>query len=280
MRIRNPDAQRGILRRSSWILRIAFVVATLAQTALAGTANLAPLKDNTLVQQTNPNVQQSGGQGDIFVGRTGQDGPNPPTISIRRGLIAFDIAGSVPSGSTITAVSLTMRDTQGMNGDQAITLRRLTQDWGEGASNALGAATNGDATWLYTIFSAAAPGSSPPWTTAGGSFAGAASGSTIVSDDNGGGQFFTWSSIANPQMLVDVQQWLASPATNFGWIMLGNEAATNTAKRFNGGESAFAPVLRVDYIPEPASGLIAGGAAMTILGAGRRRTRLGRGCHP
>ena len=28
-----------------------------------------------------------------------------------------------------------------------------------------------------------------------------------------------------PRMLTDVQQWLDSPATNFGWIMLGNESS-------------------------------------------------------
>ncbi len=41
-------------------------------------------------------------------------------------------------------------------------------------------------------------------------------------------------------MLTDVQKWLDSPATNFGWIILGNESAGQTAQRF-GGKDATAP---------------------------------------
>ncbi len=66
------------------------------------------------------------------------------------------------------------------------------------------------------------------------------------------GQFFSWSSAASPAMLTDVQQWLDSPATNFGWIMLGNESAGQTAKRF-GGQDARSPEsppeLTVEYDP-------------------------------
>ena len=53
-------------------------------------------------------------------------------------------------------------------------------------------------------------------------------------------------------MLTDVQQWLDSPATNFGWIMLGNESTGQTAKRF-GGQDARSPEsppeLTVEYDP-------------------------------
>ena len=63
---------------------------------------------------------------------------------------------------------------------------------------------------------------------------------------------FSWSSTTSPSMLTDVQQWLDSPATNFGWIMLGNESAGQTAKRF-GGQNAIAPEtppqLTVQYAP-------------------------------
>ena len=43
-------------------------------------------------------------------------------------------------------------------------------------------------------------------------------------------------------MVSDVQQWLDNPATNFGWIMLGNESAGQTAQRF-GGQHAAAPEM-------------------------------------
>ncbi|HYO26299.1 MAG TPA: DNRLRE domain-containing protein, partial [Lacipirellulaceae bacterium] len=233
---------------------------------------LAPSKDNTLVQQTNPAAQTSGGQGDIFVGRTGQDGQNPPVVSIRRGLIAFDVAGAVPAGSTVTAVSLTLRETMGNNGDQSVALHRVSQDWGEGASTAIGAAAHGDATWLYTSLIVAAPLTSPAWTVPGGAFAAAASAALLVTDDNGAGQLFTWSSAANPLMLADVQQWVDSPASNFGWALIGNEAAGNTAKRFNGGEAAVAPVLTIEYvIPEPGAALLAA-LGVLALGSAHRKS--------
>jgi hypothetical protein len=244
---------------SSWSLcrsEVFILAAMLAglfasREARAATANLTPLKDNTLVQSTNPTVQASGGQGDLFVGRTGQDGQNPPITSIRRGLIEFDVGGGVPDGATITSVILTVRDVQALNADQPVSLHRLTQDWGEGASSATGPAANGDATWLFTFFNAANPGASPTWTTPGGTYAASASATVIVSDDNGPLQSFSWSSATHPQLLADVQQWRATPAANFGWIMIGNESAGNTAKRFNSGESPGPPVLQITYIPEP-----------------------------
>jgi hypothetical protein len=72
-------------------------------------------------------------------------------------------------------------------------------------------------------------------------------------------------------MLLDVQSWYANPATNFGWILIGNEAAGNTAKRLSSGESSVAPVLEVSYIlPEPGSVTLVA-AALAGLGTIRRR---------
>jgi hypothetical protein len=128
-------------------------------------------------------------------------------------------------------------------------------DWGEGASNATGGgggsgapAAAGDATWLHTFFNTAT------WTTAGGDFLGASSATTAV----GGVANYTWTS---PQLAADVQSWLAAPATNFGWLLLGNEAVNQTVKRFDTRENAtaaFRPVLSVDYtpIPEPMTAIL------------------------
>lgn len=177
----------------------------LATPAWGDLVNLNPSQDNSLIQQTNPATQLSNGQGDIFVGRTNQDGQGPATISIRRGLIQFDIAGNIPAGATITSVSLTLRDVMGLNGDPSVDLHRVLQAWGEGNSfqnGGMGApATDNDATWLYRFYNAANPGSSPAWATPGGSFDPSISGSAIVSDDLGGGQSFTWSSANNAQMI-------------------------------------------------------------------------------
>lgn len=246
----------------------------LAARVPAETIVLNPARDNTLIQRTDPGQQLSNGQGDLFVGRTNQDGQGPATISIRRGLIYFDVAAEVPAGATILSVTFSMRDVMGLNGDHPADLHRLLQDWGEGASFFQGGQgappENGDATWLYTFYNSADPGSSPTWTTPGGDFASQVSGTATISDDLGGGQTFTWAS--SPGMVADVQSWLDNPASNFGWLIQGNESAGQTAKRLNSRESAFAPQLTVEYVPEPGGlALAATGMLLLLLGTLLRR---------
>lgn len=266
------------LRSMSRSLALALIVLSAQANAGPITVSLATSKDNTVIQQTNPSTQLSNGQGDIFVGRTNQDGQGPATISIRRGLIAFDIAGNLPAGATITKVTLTMRDVMGLNGDPVVELHRSLQDWGEGSSffsGGVGApAENNDATWLYTFYNKANPAASPTWSTPGGNYSGTVSGSAVVSDDLGGGQLFTWSST---QMIADVQDWLNNPGNNFGWFVLGDETKGQTAKRLNSGESSsppnVPPVLAITYVvPEPSSLALCAFAAVGVaLSAGRRR---------
>jgi len=264
----------------------AALILSTSQLAEADSITLQPSKDNTIIQQTNPATQLSNGQGDIFVGRTAQDGAGPtvPTISIRRGLVSFDIAGNIPAGSVITSVTLTMRDVMGLNGDPTIELRRMQEDWGEGGSFQNGgmgaAAQDGDATWLYSFYNAANPSLSPTWANGpGGNFSSTVSGSAVVFDDLGGGQQFSWASTSNPLMLADVQSWLDSPAGNFGWLLKNDELLGQTAKRFNSGESAtlpnIPPALTIVYtVPEPSGAALAGlaalGAVITRV-IGRRR---------
>ena len=64
------------------------------------------------------------------------------------------------------------------------------------------------------------------WTNAGGDFVAAANAATSV----GGLGKYEWSS---DQMNADVQAWLGDAATNFGWILIGNESKVKTANRFD-----------------------------------------------
>jgi hypothetical protein len=250
------------------------LVALSVRSAIAAhiVATFNPSLDNTIIQATDITKQLSNGQGDIFVGRTNQDGQGPATISIRRGLIQFDIASVIPAGATITAVSLTMRDVMGLNGDPVVELHTALNSWGEGTSfqnGGMGAtATTGDATWIYRFFDDA----SKKWANPGGDYSSTVSGSAVVSDDLGGGQLFTWT---GPQMVVDVQAWLSSPSTNFGWFLLGDESRGQSAKRFNSGESTIAPnvppVLTVTYvIPEPSTLVLSAFGILGLAGAVRR----------
>ena len=198
--------------------------------------NINPSKDNTLYEFVPADGDTSNALGvHLFAGMTAEP-------EVRRGLVAFDIAGSIPAGSTITSVSLSMNMSRTISDARIVELHVLLADWGEGTSNADGQegdgapATTNDATWRHrfydTIF----------WTTQGGDFSGTVSASVSV----GGIGQYTWTSA---QMVADVQSWLNNPASNFGWLLLGDESTSPTSKRFDTRESTSPPVLTVTYTP-------------------------------
>jgi hypothetical protein len=202
--------------------------------ANAGTVNIMPSKDNTLYEYVPAEGDHSNGAGfHLFAGENGQG-------EIRRGVLAFDIAGTIPPGSRITAVSLSMNMSMTPAGAVTVELHKLLADWGEGTSHAPmgegdGApATPNDATWRHRFFD------SVFWTTQGGDFSATVSASQSV----GGTGQYTWSSA---QMVADVQSWLDNPASNFGWLVSGDETATATSKRFDTRESASPPILTIQF---------------------------------
>ena len=209
-----------------------------ATSASATIINITPSKDNTLYQYDPDEGDHSNGAGfHFFAGENGMG-------ELRRGVLAFDVAGAIPAGSTITAVSLTMNMSMTLAGARTVELHKLLADWGEGTSHAPmgegdGApATLNDATWRHRFFD------SVFWTTQGGDFSATVSASQSV----GGIGQYTWNSA---QMVADVQSWLDNPASNFGWLVLGDETASVTAKRFDTRESASPPMLTIQYIPGP-----------------------------
>ena len=212
-------------------------IALVAGQALAESVTLEPSKDNTLFEDSDGGL--SNGSGDhIFAGRTVE--PNN-----RRALLAFDIAGSIPAGASINSVGLVLNASRTTSGSQAISMHRVLADWGEGASNATGQegrganATSGDATWLHRF------STSDLWSTQGGDFSPAASATISVS----GNGTYTWSSTA--ALVADVQTWVDDSSSNFGWILIGNESTSKTAKRFDSRENSGSvrPKLTVDFTP-------------------------------
>jgi PKD repeat protein len=176
----------------------------------------------------------------VFTGRT-----NSQSGSLeRRALVAFDIESAIPEGSTITEVSLEMMMSRTRPGAQTVELHRVTESWGEGASDASGEeggganAGAGDVTWVHREF----PDTN--WATVGGSFSQTVSGTQQI----GGTGSYTWSSTA--QMVADVQGWLDDPSSNHGWALVIPSPATASAKRFNSRENSGAssrPRLTVSY---------------------------------
>ncbi len=215
---------------------LSFIGAGLAS---AGIINIFPSKDNTLYEFDPAEGDVSNALGfHFFAGETAMG-------ELRRGVLAFDIAGSIPPGSTITGVSLSMNCSRVFSDTaRTVELHKLLADWGEGTSHAPGEegdgapATPNDATWRHRFFDTIF------WAMQGGDFSGTVSASQSVGPV---GQY-TWNSA---QMVADVQSWLDNPANNFGWLVLGDESGSGTSKRFDTRESASPPVLTIEYTPAP-----------------------------
>lgn len=229
-------------------------------------------KDNSIFE--NATGDSAGGGPGVFSGANGSS-------SKRRGLLYFDIASSVPAGSVITGVELSMYLGLAPNTtNQIIGLHPLSLSWGEGTAgtgvasiggNGNGFAASGaDATWANR-FSASTtpPAAAVPWPTVGaaGSYNAAASGTAVV-----GGAIDTqkiWSS--TPALIADVQGWLNNPATNFGWALINAaEGSQQSTKAFyskeatlaNGGAgpaalpASWRPTLTITYVPEPTTAML------------------------
>jgi hypothetical protein len=201
------------------------------------TVLFTPSKDNTLFESSAGNISNGAGF-HLFIGSTAGG-------ATRRALIGFDLASQIPPGSSITRATLTMRMSQSVAGQHPATLHRVLADWGEGSSNAGStrdgsgtAARTGDATWRHRF------SSSTFWSNPGGDFDTTVDGLVVI----GSLGTYTWESSAS--MVARIQEWLNQPATNFGWMIRGNEDASTTAKRLDSREEAAArrPVLTVEFV--------------------------------
>jgi hypothetical protein len=240
-------------------MRSAFCRDRVARTALAAALagavvpasaeviSLPAAKDNTLYEDPDGLIS-SGAGAHLFVGMTANG-------LARRGLIAFDVAGAIPAGSTITSARLSLCMSRTNTSSEPVSLHRALAEWGEGISVPIGQggagapATPGDATWLHAFY----PGTL--WSSPGGDFALTPSATSVVA----GVGMYSWSS---PELLHDVQAWLDAPGTNHGWLLRGEESVAQTAKRFETreiGNPALRPALLIEYriVPAPGGALLA-----------------------
>ncbi len=201
------------------------------------TDTLEAVKDNTLYEDEFGLTSNGMGQ-HFFAGKTSSK-------LIRRGLVAFDVAGNLPPNSTITSVKLRLHLSKAVGGDRDVELRSVLADWGEGASHASepegqGAPSEaGDATWLHTYYDTVL------WNRSGGDFSQTVSSSVSVGTFP---DYYVWGSTT--EMISDVQNWLDNPQDNFGWIVIGDESDVRDAKRFdsrNNDSLNFRPKLIVTY---------------------------------
>jgi hypothetical protein len=230
--------------------RVPGVAATLAAAASLA-AGSAPWSPAVAVRAELPCVQDAtifaswGGYGNgagshLFAGETRFYGS-------RRALLRFAAGDSLPAKCRVDSVVLRLYLDRSGGGLVSLRLHRLTRAWGEGTSVSAGGggapAEPGDATWSHAFFETVA------WDVSGGDFVAAPSAATIV----GSTSDYVWGT--TPELVSDVQSWVDQPGTDFGWILIGDEGATRTAKRFASRENEaveLRPLLVVHYTPPTA----------------------------
>ena len=262
---------------NSLFLRSAAITAAIALQAGAAAAEIlsfTPIRDTTIFADSDDAASSAGVA--LFAGNTASG-------LARRALFLFDLS-AVPAGSQVVSAAFSLSVDRAAGGLQPMTLHRVLADWGTGGSdggtNGGGTlALAGDATWSHRFFGDDArqwrdgSGTLVP----GGWFVGTASATTSVAD----AARYTWSSGAGSggtSLVTDVQGWLAAPETNFGWILVGDETVSRSAKRFAASEAsveAFRPTLLLEItpVPEPSTYamVFAGLACVSFVRMGSKR---------
>lgn len=196
------------------------------------------------IYQDNP-ANSSGGFPYIYIGRT-------QSASARRTLIRFDLTTHLPPSAIITSATLVLHVTDTSRpGNTAVQMHAITSNWVEGSnglpgSNPGGAglpAEPGDVTWSHASYTTTL------WTNSGGDYTATATGSGSI------GEVGTTAFLTGSGLATDIQTWHTTPASNFGWILIGNETGIGNAKRLFSSEAPanLQPTLFIEYTGGPAT---------------------------
>lgn len=169
---------------------------------------------------------------------------NNSTSTNRRTLLRFNLS-SIPSNAIISSVTVTLTMTKaagGASGDQA--LFRVLNSWSEGTGLGRGSVPGGQggqpvpggASWGFR------QNFSQGWTTPGGDF------SNVTSAFNNVGSILGPQSWSDVGLVNDVQSWVNGSQPNNGWILIGSETTTSSARVYGASEdSVNSPSLTVIY---------------------------------
>jgi len=216
------------------LVALLWLSAWMSTTVRAEVVTLSPVRDNTLFADADGDTSNGAGPV-LFAGNNGQG-------LTRRALLRYDLAGALPHGAAIDSVVLALTVSNAPNSvPRAFTLHRVLRDWGEGSSYATGGAgapaADGDATWQYAFYP------TQPWFASGGDIDALASAALTLAGEGS----YAWRGAG---LTADVQSWLSKPATNYGWLLRGEESGLNTARRFESREAsepADRPALTIYY---------------------------------
>lgn len=199
---------------------------------------LVPVADTTLFEfNADANF---GAEDQLIVGSVARNAPRHRA----RLLLRFDLS-AVPPGAVVTNVTLQLTVLKENGGEPAagMGIRPMLITWSEGDRTGMQgtSALPGQSTWNSRAHS------QTTWSIPGGqagSDFGSATSSVVALDGPGSYRF-----PATPALIADVQSWVDSPATNFGWIVLGmNESIVASARRIASRESLSGrPRLTVGY---------------------------------
>lgn len=225
-------------------MRLIFILAATVAGFDSGAATivLVPVADTSLYEGAADN--NMGGLESVAAGG------NAGGTSFRA-LLKFDVADGLPPGAVIQSASLrlSVAKSPGAANPSTFAVHRMLQPWGEGdkGSGLTGVgsfASDGEATWASRLH----PGTawSAPGGQAGTDFASVASAATSEPVQ----AFGTADLASTPDLVADVRQWLAEPASNFGWLLKSDsEDSPFTARRFGSREAASGrPVLTIEAI--------------------------------
>jgi hypothetical protein len=253
------------------LVRLCLVMGLLGMPAMGATF-VATAAADTSIYQNHPEYNLGG---TTLVSGTNQQ------FSNSRALFSFDLS-AVPADAIVTSVQVSLYVTRRPDPDQRggpvnsdFSLYRALQNWTEGTGGAVtgSPAATGDTTWNDLHHNTTGEN----WTTPGGQigtdFASTPSATTSVGDVG----LYLWGS--SPELVADVQSWLSSPSTNYGFALISeSENVAGTARRFAsreqpGGDKP-APTLTLTYqsAPEPGRMLL----LLTGVGAATFRRRTSR----
>src|SRR5262245_33073658 len=103
--------------------------------ALADTATLQPIKDNTLyepIQQDGFGDYSDGAGPTMFAGKVDNALNQAGQVAVRRAVLEFNVGAAIPAGATINSVELTLYcDKVKVTTAFGVSLHRLLAEWGE-----------------------------------------------------------------------------------------------------------------------------------------------------
>jgi len=214
-----------------------FAVCSLASSSACASEVVAlePDRDNTLIEREDGS-RSSGAGMFLFAGMNSDS-------TARRALLAFDVL--LPGDAVIDSVFLQIHVSRvNHESEEPLTVHRVLQSWGEGASNAGeggggSPSQNGDATWIHRFYP------DQEWSNPGGDFV--ATPSAELSTTGTG--FYTFSGEA---LAADVRSWIENPETSHGWLIRGDETEPTTARRIDSREhtdTQMRPKLIIYFTP-------------------------------